>query len=582
MRTNLDPQEYFNKAVQTYQNGQVKEAEKMLRRLHKKFPDNDVILNALGSVLIDRKPIDASHLLKKATRINPANIDAWINYSSAQKKRGYNREALELIQKAKELKPERADIHYNEANIYLEFKDFENAEKSYLAAIELEPALTNAHFNLGNIYYFKRAINKAKKAFEKAIETNPDFAFALVNLGNIIADEGEFEAAKSLYFRATEAAPEYGAPYALLGKLYLDWNKKKEAKEFLLTCIEKDSKNKTAYILLGNLSKEEKDFDEAEACYRKALSIDPNDEGAQRNLRRLLNAQISGWHFTMLADEQRNNAYQKALENTVNNDSTVLDIGTGTGLLAMMAARAGAKKIIACEMHSKLAATAQEIIEANNYSKKIKILNKKSTELTTGTDLPEKANILVSEILDVGVIGEGVLPTIRHAVKNLITDDAIIIPAKVQLFGQLVEIPLRSRMNPIKNISGFDLSAFDKFRIPHEYTTIHLNHENHTALSDIFPITEFDFYSLPEAVQDDQPISETLNVKINNSGELQGVVFWFDLTLHENIVVSSRPEGELTHWGQALYCFENPASVSDGDTKEIKFIRSDQLIRFGV
>ena len=122
MRTNLDPQEYFKKAIQTYQNGQVKEAEKMLRRLYKKFPDNDVILNALGSILIDKKPIDASHLLKKATRINPKNVNAWVNYSSAQKKRGYIKEALELIQKAKELNPEMIDIRFNEANIYMELQ----------------------------------------------------------------------------------------------------------------------------------------------------------------------------------------------------------------------------------------------------------------------------------------------------------------------------------------------------------------------------------------------------------------------------------------------------------------------------
>ena len=582
MRTNLDPQEYFKKAIQAYQNGQLKEAEKMLRRLLKKFPNNDVVLNALGGILIDRKPIDASHLLKKAIKINPANIDALTNYSSAQKKRGHTKEALETIQKAKELNPDRADVHYNEANIYVEIKDYDNAEKSFKTAIELEPSLAKAHLNLGSIYYFKKEIDKAKAAYEKCLEINPKFAFAMVNLGNIIADEGDLQKAESIYQKAIESEPEYSSAYALLGKLYFDWNRIKEAKEILLKCIEKDSKHKDAFITLGNIAAEEKDLKKAETYYRQALAAEPNDEGAQRNLRRLLHAQVPGWHFTMLADDQRNNAYQKALESTVNVESTVLDIGTGTGLLAMMAARAGAKKVIACEMHNKLAETAQEIVTANNFAKKIQIINKKSTELKTGIDLPEKANILVSEILDVGVVGEGVLPTIRHAVKNLITDDAIIIPAKVQLYGQLIEIPLRSKINPVENISGFDLSAFDKFRIPNEYMTIHLNNENHTVLSDIFSITEFDFYNLPNAVQDDHPISETINIKINNGGQLQAVVFWFDLTLHESIVVSSRPNGELKHWGQALFCFENPVDVNEGDTKAIKFVRSDQLIRFGL
>ena len=119
MRTNLDPQEYFQKALSTYREGNAKEAEKMFRKLLKSFPNNDAVLNVLGVILIDKRPIDATHMLKKSVKANPLNIDAWINLSSVQKNRGHLKEAIESIQKAREIDPDRADIAYNTGNIYI-------------------------------------------------------------------------------------------------------------------------------------------------------------------------------------------------------------------------------------------------------------------------------------------------------------------------------------------------------------------------------------------------------------------------------------------------------------------------------
>ena len=580
MRTNLDPQEYFNLAVQSYQKGDAKEAENMLRKLLKAFPNNDAVLNLLGIILIDKKPIDAAHMLKKAVQVNPLNIDALVNLSSAQKQRGYMKEALESIQRARKMKPERADIAYNEGNILLSTGRYDEAEDAFLAAIEIDPNLTSAHFNLGNLYYDKREITKARAAFERALEIDPNFVPALINLGNLTADEGFFAEAEPFYLKVLELSPGHSNARSLLGRLYLDLDRASEAKDVLKQSVEKDDGNADAYVLLGNIAKDDHEPDEAESHYRHALEIDPKNEGAQRNLRRLLNSQIPGWHFVMLADDLRNDAYQQAIEQAVTEGSTVLDIGTGSGLLAMMAARAGAKKVVACEMHPRLAGTAQEIIAANGLSTKIKVINKKSTALDLGTDLPEKANVLVSEILDAGVIGEGVLPTVRHAVKNLLTEDAVIIPAKVKIFGQLIEIPMRSKVSPVRSISGFDLSAFDQYRIQEEYLTVHLTNETYQPLSGVFPITEFNFYNLPVAVQDDDPITKRLNIRLERGGEVQAVVFWFDLTLYKDLVVSSRPGGELKHWGQALFCFEDPVKANAGDEIELDFIRSDQLIWF--
>ena len=63
------------------------------------------------------------------------------------------------------------------------------------------------------------------------------------------------------------------------------------------------------------------------------------------------------WHFDMMSDLKRNDAYERALIAAVKPGSIVLDIGTGSGLLAMMAARAGAKHVYACEMNPDVVCT---------------------------------------------------------------------------------------------------------------------------------------------------------------------------------------------------------------------------------
>merc|ERR1711991_358637 len=104
-------------------------------------------------------------------------------------------------------------------------------------------------------------------------------------------------------------------------------------------------------------------------------------------------------------DLTRNNAYLEALELAIADNDLVLEIGTGSGLLAMMSFNAGAKEVISCEASKTLAATANEIISENGYENKIKVLHKKSTDLLVGEDLPNKSDVIVSEILSSEFVG---------------------------------------------------------------------------------------------------------------------------------------------------------------------------------
>ncbi|CAB1323318.1 unnamed protein product, partial [Coregonus sp. 'balchen'] len=100
----------------------------------------------------------------------------------------------------------------------------------------------------------------------------------------------------------------------------------------------------------------------------------------------------------------------------------ILYIGTGTGLRSMMAVTAGAGNCHAVEVFKPMADAALRIVKKNGFSDKIKIINKHSSEVLVGPDgdMQIQANVLVTELFDTELIGEGALPSYEHAHLNLV------------------------------------------------------------------------------------------------------------------------------------------------------------------
>lgn len=87
----------------------------------------------------------------------------------------------------------------------------------------------------------------------------------------------------------------------------------------------------------------------------------------------------------MLNDRGRNIAYQQAITKAIaNGHDTVLDIGSGSGILSMFAVNAGATKVYACELSKTMFEVSQDILNANGMKDAIHLINKKSTDMVVG------------------------------------------------------------------------------------------------------------------------------------------------------------------------------------------------------
>ncbi|MCA1568071.1 MAG: 50S ribosomal protein L11 methyltransferase [Acidobacteria bacterium] len=316
-------------------------------------------------------------------------------------------------------------------------------------------------------------------------------------------------------------------------------------------------------VSMGEAHLDNKQFVSALDCFESALYIDPENHQAQLGRSNAICTIIPRWHFEMLNDEQRNAAFEKALAKVVTADSLVLDIGSGTGLLAMMAARARAGKTISCEMVAPLAELAREVVARNGFAGKIQIMGKKSTDLVVGSDMPQRANLLVTETVDCGLLGEGIVPSIAHARANLLTEDALIIPRSASVYAMLVESKRLRGLNSVDRCAGFDLGLMRQYATPH-YFPVRLAAFAYEALTGPFEVFRFDF-----ARELILPSRKTISVPVTRDGTCHAVVFWFHMQLDEEISISNEP-GSTTHWEQAIQCLKHEMTVRAGDVLQIE------------
>jgi tetratricopeptide (TPR) repeat protein len=409
-------------------------------------------------------------------------------------------------------------------------------------AIAVAPDYLEAHYNLANVFLFQDRLREAEVGFRRVLDLNARHFDAQLNLSGTLGRMG----------RLAEAVVACRA------------------------ALEIDPRNAVAHYNLGQLYRERGHYEAAVQAIEQAVKADPGNAQYRVILRDTYRRTIPAWHFAMLNDRTRNDAFERAIAKATRGRRLVLDIGTGSGLLAMMAARAGAERVVACEANTPLAQVAARIIARNGYADRITVVAKRSTQLAVGQDLPEPADLLISEILDAGLLGESVIRTFRHACTSLITPNAAIIPAAATVYGVLIECPELRRVNPIREINGFDLSDFDIFRNPVAHGQIALAHEPHRKLSAAFEIARFDFRHLPNEAK-----ARPLTMAATADGTVQAVAFWFDLRLDDDITLSSGPDGHTRHWLQALTFLDRDRPVRQGETLHLTVGHNDSHFFFG-
>jgi len=174
-------------------------------------------------------------------------------------------------------------------------------------------------------------------------------------------------------------------------------------------------------------------FDDAE--YRRQML----DDFGNRNKHDYYYGSYSSFHIheEMLKDTVRTRTYQRAIMDNPNDfkDKIVLDIGAGTGILSIFAARAGAKHVYAIEF-AEIAIFAQEIVRKNGLQDKITVIKGKMEEV----ELPvPQVDIIISEWMGYFLLYESMLDSVLWARDKYLVPGGKMLPGRAQVFVAAIE-----------------------------------------------------------------------------------------------------------------------------------------------
>lgn len=436
---------------------------------------------------------------------------------------------------------EHADAAARMSPEHLRAKQFYEAGRFDEAAGECRTLLARdaqdpeANHLMGLVFYRQGQSQAALPFLRRAIASGRGSARAYSNLGAVLSELGDMDQAISAYHRAVEIDPANPWPLNNLGVLYRTRGR----------------------------------IDAAIEAFRRALSIKPDLADAQVNLRLIYSAIVPQWHFAMLNDSARNDAYEAAIRRAVPG-KRVLEIGTGAGLLAMMAAQAGAATVDSCEAVGVIAREAASIIARNGFAGRIHIIPKHSTGLVVGRDIQARADVLITETFSSNLLDEAIVPAVEHARRNLLTDKATVVPRAASAMGFLIGGDALGGMLSAGRIKGFDLSSFNEFAPPR--LVVPLNSLEFETLSADVELLRFDL------TQGEFPMGgREIAMLVMRTGLCYGVAQWIRLDLDESIQFSNHPgaHDRSSHWPNIIYRFPMPLLVSAGETVRV-FARHDR------
>jgi len=263
-----------------------------------------------------------------------------------------------------------------------------------------------------------------------------------------------------------------------------------------------------------------------------------------------------GEYGQMIADKGRMAAYEQALRQAIKPGCVVLDIGTGTGILALLACRLGARRVYAIEPNDTIG-LAREIAAANGYAKSIEFIQELSTKVT----LPEQADVIVSDLRGILPIFAGNVPAVADARKRLLAPGGMLIPRQDELWAAVAEAPELHNDYVLpweKNGFDFDMRAARRL-VTNTWRKARVKPDQLLVEPRCWATLD---YSLVESTD----VAAEMTWTVARAGMAHGLVIWFDSTLADGIRFSNAPGEPELIYGSAFFPWSAPVALAPGDT----------------
>ncbi len=266
-------------------------------------------------------------------------------------------------------------------------------------------------------------------------------------------------------------------------------------------------------------------------------------------------------HRTMICDRVRTDAFRRAIDAVVRPGDVVLDVGAGTGILSLFAARAGAARVYAVE-RTTVAVLAQELAAENGAAETVRVIQGDIMDI----ELPERVDVIVSEWLGGFGIDEGMLVPVVAARDRWLKPGGVLIPRSVTAWAGLVhdrhlgdtvgflrDNPYGVRLDGLVEMTVNEIIYSGSFR--------HLAEEDRRSEPGRLWTTDAHRIPLEQA---QAPHEAEALLRVREAGTANALALWFSADLAPDVSLSVGPGDPPTHWGMTTAPLRSPVELAPG------------------
>ncbi|KAI1298192.1 type I protein arginine N-methyltransferase Rmt1 [Mortierella claussenii] len=270
-----------------------------------------------------------------------------------------------------------------------------------------------------------------------------------------------------------------------------------------------------------------------------------------------------GIHEEMLKDEVRTLTYRASIYQNRHlfKDKVVLDVGCGTGILSMFAAKAGAKMVIGVDM-SNIINNAREIVKDNGLDHIVTLIQGKMEEVV----LPvQHVDIIISEWMGYFLLYESMLDTVLVARDKYLAPGGLIFPDKATMYVAAIEDGdyKDEKIGYWDNVYGFDYSSIKKIALKEPLV------DTVDAKAIVTNACAFKDIDILTVKKEDLNFKVPFSITATRDDYIHAFISWFDISFdacHKPVTFSTAPYAQYTHWKQTVFYTKDAMTVKKDET----------------
>jgi predicted RNA methylase len=246
---------------------------------------------------------------------------------------------------------------------------------------------------------------------------------------------------------------------------------------------------------------------------------------------------------SLLSHKTRIRKFRQAIDKVVKPDHYVIDLGSGSGVLAILAARKGAR-VTAVDANRDSLKYAEQAAKLNGVAENIEFVHTHFSDL----ELKERADVVICEMLSSMMLIEQQIPASLHAKKHLLKPNGRLIPEELTVY-----------ITPVQNETLWNRFLVDELEFPRLPQTA--DKEQSLDLADLRKLATINFSS---GYHEIEQIEDDIEFKITDDGRVHGILGMFEAKLCDEVIVTM-DDG----WRDLFIPLSSAVEVTKGDSLRV-------------